>query len=112
MFFFIDNINFHNTEFLVRLDAAELMVRKAAWLLDNDKPCGKEANMAKWLAAEAGFFAADCAIQTHGGFGYAKEYHVERLMREVMISRLAPVSPQLILCNIAEKVLGMPKSYR
>ena len=73
------------------LDAAELMIRKAAWKLDNNEPCGTEANMAKWLAAEAGFYAADCAIQTHGGFGYAREYHVERYWREARLMKLAPI---------------------
>lgn len=67
--------------------------------------------MAKYLGSEAGFKACERAVLTHGGMGYAKEYHVERLMREVMINRLAPVSQQLILCHIAERVLGMPKSY-
>ena len=71
----------------MRLDAAELMIRKAAWMLDNDMPCGAEANMAKWLAADAGFLAADQAVQTHGGFGYAREYHVERYWREARLRR-------------------------
>jgi acyl-CoA dehydrogenase len=94
-----------------QLDAAELMTRKAAWLLDNNKPCGKEANMAKWLAAEAGFFAADCAIQTHGGFGYAREYHVERYWREARLMKLAPISQEMILNFVSEHVLGLPRSY-
>jgi len=72
---------------------------------------GAEANAAKYFAAEVGFRACETAILTHGGMGYAKEYHVERYLREAMIPRLAPVSPQLILCFIAEKVLGLPKSY-
>ena len=84
---------------------------RAASLYDAGKPCGVEANAAKYLAAEAGFRACTQAVMTHGGMGYAKEFHVERLLREVMITRLAPVSPQLILCNIAEKALGLPKSY-
>jgi acyl-CoA dehydrogenase len=93
------------------LEAAELMIRKAAWLYDNGQPCGAEANAAKYLGAESAFKACQTAMTTHGGMGYAKEYHVERYMREVMIPRIAPVSPQLILCFIAEKVLGLPKSY-
>ncbi len=95
----------------MELEAAFLMAMKAASLYDNDEPCGLEANAAKYLGAEAGFQACTRAVMTYGGMGYAKEYHVERLMREVMIARLAPVSPQLILCNIAEKALGLPKSY-
>ncbi|MCK9285365.1 MAG: acyl-CoA/acyl-ACP dehydrogenase [Rhodocyclaceae bacterium] len=95
----------------IELEAAELMIRKAAWLYDNGQPCGAEANAAKYLGAESAFKACQTAMTTHGGMGYAKEYHVERYMREVMIPRIAPVSPQLILCFIAEKVLGLPKSY-
>ena len=93
------------------LEAAHLMVQKAAWLYDQGQPCGAEANAAKYLAAEACYHACENAILTHGGMGYAKEYHVERYLRESWIPRLAPVSPQLILCFIAEKVLGLPKSY-
>jgi acyl-CoA dehydrogenase len=95
----------------MELEAANLMVLKAASLYDAGKPCGAEANAAKYLGAEAGFRACEQAILTHGGMGYAKEYHVERYLREAWIPRLAPVSPQLILCFIAEKVLGLPKSY-
>jgi acyl-CoA dehydrogenase len=95
----------------MELEAADLMVQKAAWLYDQGKPCGAEANSAKYLAAEACYGACENAIFTHGGMGYAKEYHVERYLREAWIPRLAPVSPQLILCFIAEKVLGLPKSY-
>jgi len=93
------------------LEAANLMVFKAAWLYDRGKPAGAEANAAKYLAGEACFDACQQAVMTHGGFGYAKEYHVERYLRESMIGRIAPVSPQMILCFIAEKVLGLPKSY-
>jgi acyl-CoA dehydrogenase len=93
------------------LEAANLMMLKAAWLYDNGKPCGAEANSAKYLAGEASFDACQQAVMTHGGFGYAKEYHVERYLRESLIGRIAPVSPQLILCFIAERVLGLPKSY-
>ncbi len=95
----------------MELEAANLMVFKAASLYDAGKPCGAEANAAKYLAAEASFRACENAILTHGGMGYAKEYHVERYLREAWIPRLAPVSPQLVLCFIAEKVLGLPKSY-
>ncbi len=93
------------------LEAANLMIFKAATLYDAGKPCGAESNAAKYLGGEAGFKACQTAVMTHGGYGYAKEYHVERYLREVMISRIAPISPQLILCYIAEKVLGLPKSY-
>ena len=95
----------------IELEAAHLMVQTAAWLYDQGQPCGAEANSAKYLAAEACYRACENAILTHGGMGYAKEYHVERYLRESWIPRLAPVSPQLILCFIAEKVLGLPKSY-
>lgn len=95
----------------MELEAAHLMAQKAAWLYDRDQPCGAEANSAKFLAAEACYRACENAVLTHGGMGYAKEYHVERYLREAWIPRLAPVSPQLILCFIAEKVLGLPKSY-
>jgi acyl-CoA dehydrogenase len=93
------------------LEAAHLMVFRAADLYDRELPCGPQANAAKYLAAEAAVKCCETAILTHGGFGYAKEYHVERYLREVMILRIAPVSPHLALCNIAEKVLGLPKSY-
>lgn len=93
------------------LEAAELMMQRAAWNYDHGEPCGADANAAKYLAAEAGFDACQRAVMTHGGYGYAKEYHVERYLREIMIPRIAPISPQLILCYIAEKVLGLPKSY-
>jgi len=95
----------------MELEAADLMMCKAAWQYDQGMPCGPAANAAKYLAAEAGFKACQTAIMTHGGYGYAKEYHVERYLRESMIPRIAPVTPQLILCFIAEKVLGLPKSY-
>jgi acyl-CoA dehydrogenase len=93
------------------LEAANLMVYKAAWLYDQGKPCGAEANSAKYLAGEACFDACQQAVMTHGGFGYAAEYHVERYLRESLVGRIAPITPQLILCYIAERVLGLPKSY-
>jgi acyl-CoA dehydrogenase len=95
----------------MELEAADLMMRKAAWQYDQGMPCGPAANAAKYLGAEAGFKACQTAIMTHGGYGYAKEYHVERYLRESMIPRIAAVTPHLILCFIAEKVLGLPKSY-
>lgn len=93
------------------LEAAWLMAMKAAELYDSGRPCGAEANSAKFLGARAGHDAAWQAIMTHGGFGYAKEYHVERLYREAALTRLAPITEQLILSFIAEKVLELPKSY-
>lgn len=93
------------------LEAADLMMLKAATLYDANEPCGIEANAAKYLAAEAAHDACQNAILTLGGMGYAKEYHVERLLRESYIPRIAPVSPQMILNFIAEKALGLPKSY-
>jgi acyl-CoA dehydrogenase len=95
----------------MNLEAADLMVFKAASLYDRGQPCGAEANAAKYLAAEAAFTACETAVMTHGGMGYAKEFHVERLLREALIPRIAPVSPHMILCFIAERVLGLPRSY-
>jgi len=95
----------------MQLEAANLMVMKAAALYDTGKPCGAEANAAKFLAAEAAHNACQTAVLTLGGMGYATEYSVERFLRESYIPRIAPVSPQLILCFIAEKVLGLPRSY-
>jgi acyl-CoA dehydrogenase len=95
----------------MELEAANLLTFKAAWLYDNHKECGAEANAAKYMGAQAGYNACLQAVMTHGGYGYAKEFHVERYLREVMIARIAPVSEQLILCFIAEKALGLPKSY-
>jgi len=95
----------------VELEAAQLLMMKAAWLYDSGKECGAEANAAKYLAAEAGFRACEQAILTHGGMGYSKEFHVERYLREIMIPRIAPVSREMILSHIAERVLGLPKSY-
>lgn len=94
-----------------RLAAAELMAQHAAWLYDNGHRCGDEAGMAKFLAGEAGFQAADRAVQSHGGYGYAAEFHVERLFREARLMRIAPISENLILAQIAERVLGLPRSY-
>ena len=92
-------------------EAASLMVFKAATLFDKGEECGAEANASKYLGTEAGFHACETAVLTHGGMGYAKEYHVERMMREAMLARIAPVSREMILNFIAERVLGLPKSY-
>lgn len=95
----------------IELEAAYLSVMRAAWLYDNKQPCGAEANAAKYLAAEVGFKACQQAVLTHGGMGYAKEYHVERLMREAMLPRLAPVSQNMVLNFICQNVLELPRSY-
>jgi acyl-CoA dehydrogenase len=95
----------------VDLEAGTLLYQRAAWLYDQHKPCGAEANAAKFFCAEAGYRACETAVLTHGGMGYAKEYHVERYLREAMLPRIAPVTPQLILSFIAERVLHLPKSY-
>jgi acyl-CoA dehydrogenase len=95
----------------MELEAANLMILKAAWLYDHDKPCAAEANAAKYLAGEAGYRACETAVMTHGGMGYAKDYHVERFLRESLIPRIAPVSREMIMSFIAEKVLGLPRSY-
>ena len=95
----------------MHLEAANLMVFQAAARFDRGEPCGTEANAAKYLGALACWNACETAVLTHGGYGYAKEYHVERYLREAMIARIAPVSEQMIMCFIAEKVLGLPKSY-
>ena len=104
-------IAFPLAEAVTRLDAAELMARNAAWRYDRGLPCGREANMAKYLCADAGFTAADQAVQTHGGMGYAREYHVERYFRESRLLRLAPVSQEMVLSYVAQHVLGLPRSY-
>ncbi|HEY8710581.1 MAG TPA: acyl-CoA dehydrogenase family protein [Burkholderiaceae bacterium] len=95
----------------IELEAAQMLTLKAAWLYDNHRECGAEANAAKFFSAEAGFRACERAILTHGGMGYSKEFHVERYLREIMIPRIAPVSREMILSHIAERVLGLPKSY-
>lgn len=104
-------VAFPLAEAKMRLDAAELMIRKASWMIDHDLPCGAEANMAKWLAADAAFQTADQAMQTHGGFGYASEYHVERYWREARLMRIAPISQEMIQNFVSEHVLGLPRSY-
>jgi acyl-CoA dehydrogenase len=104
-------IAFPLAEAHMRLEAAALMIARAADLIDRGQPCGPEANMAKYLAADAGFFTADRAVQTFGGFGYAKEYHVERYFREARLPRIAPISQELVLAYLSQHVLGLPRSY-
>ncbi|OZF54174.1 acyl-CoA dehydrogenase family protein [Rhodococcus sp. 14-2470-1a] len=104
-------IAFQLAESRIRLDAATAVVDKAAWMVDAGLPCGREANAAKYLCAEAGFFAADAALQVHGGFGFGKEFHVERYFRESRLMRIAPISQEMVLNYTAEHVLGLPRSY-
>src|SRR5829696_10154717 len=104
-------LQFPLADALARLDAATLMVRKAAWLYDQGLPCAREANMAKYLCADAGFQAADRAVQTHGGMGYSEEYHVARYFREARLTRIPPISQEMVLNYIGEHVLGLPRSY-
>ena len=104
-------IQFPLADSLARLDAAELMLRKATWLYDNGKPCAREANTAKYLCADAAFDAADRALQTHGGMGYSEEYHVARYFREARLTRIAPISQEMVLNYLGEHVLGLPRSY-
>ncbi|MFB8387532.1 acyl-CoA dehydrogenase family protein [Microbacterium sp. NPDC055910] len=104
-------VQFPLADSLAKLDAVDLLIRKAAILYDAGEPCAKEANEAKYLASEWAFEAADRAIQIHGGYGYTKEYHVERYWREVRVERIAPISNELILAFLGEKVLGLPRSY-
>jgi acyl-CoA dehydrogenase len=95
----------------MELEAANLMLFRAAALYDAGTPCAAEANAAKYLAAEAAFKTCETAVMSHGGMGYAKEFHVERYLREALIMRIAPVTPHMILNFIGEKVLGLPRSY-
>jgi acyl-CoA dehydrogenase len=104
-------IQFPLADSLARLDAAELMLRKATWLYDNGKPCGREANTAKYLCADAGFTAADRALQTHGGMGYSEEYHVARYFREARLMKIAPISQEMILNFLGSHTLKLPRSY-
>ncbi|CUR58881.1 putative acyl-CoA dehydrogenase [metagenome] len=104
-------IAFQLAEAKIRLEAADTMLQKAAWMVDRGLPCGAEANYAKWLSAEAGFYAADVALQVHGGFGYGKEFHVERYFREARLLRIAPISQEMVLNYVSEHVLGLPRSY-
>jgi acyl-CoA dehydrogenase len=93
------------------LKAAELVIREASWRYDNGLPCGENANLAKLLAADAGYQAADVAMQVHGGYGYATEYDVERYWKEARLMRIAPVPQEMVLNYVAEHVLGLPRSY-
>jgi acyl-CoA dehydrogenase len=104
-------LQFPLADSLAHLDAAELVLRKATWLYDNGKPCGREANTAKYLCAEAGFNAADRALQVHGGMGYSEEYHVARYFREARLLRIAPISQEMVLNYLGSHVLGLPRSY-
>jgi acyl-CoA dehydrogenase len=104
-------IAFPLAEAHMRLHSAELAVREAAWRYDNGLPCGEHANAAKFLAADAGHFAADRAMQTFGGFGYAREYDVERFWSESRLMKIAPISQEMILNYVSEHVLGLPRSY-
>jgi acyl-CoA dehydrogenase len=104
-------VSFPLAEAHARLVAAELVVRQAAWRIDHQLPSGEQANTAKFLAAEAGFAAADAAMQAHGGFGYAREYHVERYWREARLLRIAPVPQEMVLNYLAEHALGLPRAY-
>ncbi len=104
-------IQFPLADSLAHLDAAELVLRKATWLYDNGKSCGREANTAKYLCADAGFTAADRALQTHGGMGYAEEYNVSRYFREARVMRIAPISQEMILNYLGSHTLGLPRSY-
>ncbi|HWD05748.1 MAG TPA: acyl-CoA dehydrogenase family protein [Amycolatopsis sp.] len=104
-------LQFPLADSLARLDAAELALRKATWLYDNGKPCGREANTAKYLCADAGFQAADRALQTHGGMGYSEEYHVARYFREARLLKIAPLSQEMVLNYLGSHVLGLPRSY-
>jgi acyl-CoA dehydrogenase len=104
-------ISFQLAEAKIRLEAADTVLQKAAWMVDQGLPCGAEANYAKWLSAEAGFYAADVALQVHGGFGYGREFHVERYFREARLMRIAPISQEMVLSYVAEHVLGLPRGY-
>ncbi|TDP91889.1 acyl-CoA dehydrogenase family protein [Labedaea rhizosphaerae] len=104
-------LQFPLADSLARLDAAELVLRKATWLYDNGKPCAREANTAKYLCADAGFQAADRALQTHGGMGYSEEYNVARYFREARLLKIAPLSQEMVLNYLGSHVLGLPRSY-
>jgi acyl-CoA dehydrogenase len=104
-------IAFPLAEAHAHLHAAELVVREAAWRYDQGLPCAESANLAKYLASEAAFFAADRAMQTHGGFGYATEYDIERYWKEARLMKIAPVSQEMVMNYVSEHVLGLPRSY-
>lgn len=104
-------LSFQLAQAKIRIEAADAVLQKATWLVDQGLPCGAEANYSKWLSAEAAFYAADVALQVHGGMGYSKEFHVERYFREARLNRLAPISQEMVLNYVAEHVLGLPRSY-
>lgn len=104
-------LQFPLADSLARLDAAEMILRKATWMYDKGLPCGREANTAKYLCADAGFQAADRALQTHGGMGYSEEYHVARYFREARLTKIAPLSQEMVLNYLGSHVLGLPRSY-
>jgi acyl-CoA dehydrogenase len=104
-------VQFPLAESKMELETAKLMVYKAASLYDAGEDCSMEANAAKFMAARAGFDAADRAVQTLGGMGFANEYHVERLYRDVRLARVAPVSDELVKAFVGTNVLGLPRSY-
>ena len=104
-------IQFPISESYAQTEAADLMVKRAAELFEAEKQCGAEANMAKYLAAEASWKAADMCMQTHGGFAFAEEFDIERKFRETRLYRIAPISTNLILSYLAEHVLDLPRSY-
>lgn len=104
-------LQFPLADSLARLDAAELALRKATWLCDQGKPCGREANTAKYLCADAGFDAADRAVQVHGGMGYSEEYDVARYFREARLMKIAPLPQEMVLNYLSSHVLGLPRSY-
>ncbi|HCS71184.1 MAG TPA: acyl-CoA dehydrogenase, partial [Rhodospirillaceae bacterium] len=93
------------------IEAADLMVRKATAMFDAGLPCGSEANMARLLSAQSAWDAGEACFTTHGGFAFAREYHIERKWREARLARTAPISPNLILSYLAQHVLGLPRSY-
>ena len=104
-------VQFPIAKAFMAMEAAALMVRRAAELFESGQPAGKEANMAKQLAAEASWQAADMCLQTHGGYGFAEEYDIERKFRETRLYQIAPISTNLVLSYLAEHVLGLPRSY-
>jgi acyl-CoA dehydrogenase len=105
------SLSFPLAEAKVELEAARLLNHKAAWLYDHGRPCANEVNMAKYLATEACWKACDWAVQVHGGYGYIKDYHVERYFREARLIRIAPITSQMALNHITQNVLGLPRSY-
>ena len=104
-------VQFPLADSLAKLDAAELLIRRAAWLYDNGQPWPRRRTRREYLASEWGFEAADRAMQVHGGYGYTKEYHVRRYWRDIRVERIAPISNELVLAFLGEKVLGLPRSY-